>query len=163
MSKFVFKRKTDGFYTDSKTSVSFTAKGLEEVLEEFTYFLKGCGFELDGRVGIVTDQIEVNTDWDDMFSDKIEIKPGDLSSGDLSSWPYPMDPPPMEDWPTGYENYGKDDIITLVNSSPTISMINLDNIHITSMGHMASHGHGNIGSSVTDDIIITTNAYPSER
>ena len=147
MSKFVFKRKSDAFYTDSKTLVSFTANELEEVLEEFTNFLKGCGYELDGRVGIVTDEIEVNTDWNDMFSDKIEIKPGDLSS-----WPYP-DPPPMEDWPTGYENYGKDDIITLVNSSPTSSMINIDNIQITTMVS---------GSGATDDIIIT-NTSPSQR
>lgn len=140
MSKYVFKRSTDAFYTDSKTVVSFTANELDEVLEEFTYFLKGCGFELDGKICVVTDKIETNNEPFNYDDDEI-IK---VFSGNYSDESFKTDHHVRQAWP--WPDIADSDSISLVNSSPIMSTINLDSIQITTM-------NDNIPSSDKDDII----------
>jgi hypothetical protein len=52
MSKFTFIREENSYVGNSKSTVEFSAVLLEDILEEFEYFLKGSGFHFDGKVTI---------------------------------------------------------------------------------------------------------------
>lgn len=61
--RFVFeKQELDYEEKMNKVSFEFDSFHLEEVLEEFNRFLVGCGFTLDGKVGIVSDY-DNYSDW----------------------------------------------------------------------------------------------------
>ena len=54
--KYVLKQIDD--YTPSEITVEFTADSLPTVLEQFHFFLKGCGFIYNGEIDIVEPQHE---------------------------------------------------------------------------------------------------------
>lgn len=58
--KYTFTCEDD--YSNWKNSTEFYAESLDEVLENFGYFLKGCTFHIDGEVDIVNDHIESTED-----------------------------------------------------------------------------------------------------
>ena len=37
----------------TKTTIEFESETLEDVLEEFAMFLRGCGYVIDGRLDVV--------------------------------------------------------------------------------------------------------------
>lgn len=49
-------------FSDWKNSTEFYAETLDDVLENFGYFLKGSTFHIDGEVDIVKDQFETTED-----------------------------------------------------------------------------------------------------
>jgi len=49
MSKFTFIHESG----ETKLEMSFEAESYADVLEEFTHFLRGCGFFIDGDLEIV--------------------------------------------------------------------------------------------------------------
>ena len=54
MSKFTFKFEEQTVSVGNKqTTVEFNALSLNTILNEFTDFLKGCGYHIDGYVDIV--------------------------------------------------------------------------------------------------------------
>lgn len=54
MSKFTFKFEEQTVSTGNKqTTVEFNALSLNTILNEFTDFLKGCGYHIDGYVDVV--------------------------------------------------------------------------------------------------------------
>ena len=54
MSKFTFKFEEQTVDTGNKsTTIEFNAISLNTILNEFTDFLKGCGYRIDGYVDIV--------------------------------------------------------------------------------------------------------------
>ena len=54
MSKFTFKFEEQTVSVGNKqTTVEFNALSLNTILNEFTGFLKGCGYHIDGYVDIV--------------------------------------------------------------------------------------------------------------
>jgi hypothetical protein len=66
MSKHIFINKHDypikGAFT---LSVESSAENLDKLLEDFTLYLKGCGFEFDGQLEIVppySDKEEIDND-----------------------------------------------------------------------------------------------------
>jgi len=64
MSKFTFVQEQN--YNNSKTTFEFEAVRLEDVLEQFQYFLQGCGYNLDGGHLEVVD----NEEWNSMTKSK---------------------------------------------------------------------------------------------
>ena len=58
--KYTFTCEDD--YSNWKNSTEFYAESLDEVLENFGYFLKGCTFHIDGEIDIVNDHIESTED-----------------------------------------------------------------------------------------------------
>ena len=58
--KYTFTCEDD--FSSWKNSTEFYAESLDDVLENFGYFLKGCTFHIDGQVDIVNDQIESTED-----------------------------------------------------------------------------------------------------
>lgn len=46
----------DNHHDTANVTVDFKAVGLEDVLEYFEMFLKGCGYSFDGKVTIVNDE-----------------------------------------------------------------------------------------------------------
>jgi hypothetical protein len=40
----------------TKTTIEFESENLEDVLEEFAMFLRGCGYVIDGRLDVVSDE-----------------------------------------------------------------------------------------------------------
>jgi hypothetical protein len=73
MSKFTFIHEQN--YNNSKNTFEFEAVQLEDILEQFQYFLQGCGYNLDESHLEVVDNVE----WNSM----IESKEDDLD--DLNS------------------------------------------------------------------------------
>ena len=64
MSKFTFVQEQN--YNNSKTTFEFEAVRLEDVLEQFQYFLQGCGYNLDeGHLEVVD-----NEEWNSMTKSK---------------------------------------------------------------------------------------------
>ena len=64
MSKFTFVQKQN--YNNSKTTFEFEAVRLEDVLEQFQYFLQGCGYNLDeSHLEVVN-----NEEWNSMTESK---------------------------------------------------------------------------------------------
>lgn len=63
--KYIFKQVDE--YTPSETTVEFTADHISVVLEQFHFFLKGCGFMFDGQVDVVNEEqhYDTQTDWSD--------------------------------------------------------------------------------------------------
>lgn len=51
MTTFTFTRQFHGFGSP-KTTVEFEADQLEDVLENFTDFLRGCGYHIDGHLEV---------------------------------------------------------------------------------------------------------------
>jgi hypothetical protein len=68
MSKYTFIKQPDpdNWLTegDAKVTVEFNAIGLDHILEEFTYFLRGAGFFADGHLELVHDEELITTDDD---------------------------------------------------------------------------------------------------
>ena len=52
--KYIFKQIDE--YTPSETTVEFTVDNINDVLEQFELFLKGCGFQFNGKLDIVPDE-----------------------------------------------------------------------------------------------------------
>jgi hypothetical protein len=50
MSKFTFTREETSYVGNSKSTVEFSAVSLDDILEEFKYFLKGAGFHFEGDI-----------------------------------------------------------------------------------------------------------------
>jgi len=72
MNKFTFisdfvPYSMDKVNTATKITHEFEASSLDEILAQFTDFLRGAGFHFDGNVEIVNDYpVEKDsTDWDD--------------------------------------------------------------------------------------------------
>ena len=64
MSKFTFVQEQN--YNNSKTTFEFEAVRLEDVLEQFQYFLQGCGYNLDeSHLEVVN-----NEEWNSMTESK---------------------------------------------------------------------------------------------
>ncbi|NCA23000.1 MAG: hypothetical protein EBS86_17970 [Crocinitomicaceae bacterium] len=40
----------------TKTTIEFEAETLDDILEEFTMFLRGCGFLIEGTLDIISDE-----------------------------------------------------------------------------------------------------------
>ena len=78
MSKFTFIKEDGTYCINSKQTVEFSAVSLEEVLKQFETFLRGAGFEFEGKVNI----FDENTPYDNY--DK------DFDFGNLSqnNWPF---------------------------------------------------------------------------
>ena len=70
---------------DSTLTKEFEAVQLQDILEEFQYFLKGCGFEFDGNIEIVPEELKVTGDWglnlDGIYDDSLYMG---LNESDLS-------------------------------------------------------------------------------
>ena len=70
MSKFTFIKEPDPDNWiedgDGKLTVEINALELDRILEEFTYFLRGAGFFVDGHLELVYDEdlITINDDED---------------------------------------------------------------------------------------------------
>lgn len=64
-------------YSNWKNSTEFYAESLDEVLENFGYFLKGSTFHIDGEIDIVNNEIESIED--------------NVKSNDLSKWSHIVD------------------------------------------------------------------------
>lgn len=68
-----FETDIAGKETGNQSLTSFHADSLDQMLERFEYFLKGCGFHFDGKVDIVTednadlDTFKINLDNDNEF------------------------------------------------------------------------------------------------
>ena len=58
-----------GSGTETERTVTFNAHQLDTILEEFELFLKGCGFEFDGHLDIISDDVP-----EDKFSNSIAKK-----------------------------------------------------------------------------------------
>jgi hypothetical protein len=62
MSKFKFVCEEDAPLFNSSPSsvrtVEFSAVQLDDIVEEFEMFLKGCGFHFDGRLDFVEEKYE---------------------------------------------------------------------------------------------------------
>ena len=58
MSRFTFISEEEGQvyddYSSATRSVEFTTFDLEHILDEFKYFLLGCGYEVEGNIEIVS-------------------------------------------------------------------------------------------------------------
>ncbi len=50
-------------YSNWKNSTEFYAESLDEVLENFGYFLKGSTFHIDGEIEIVNTDIQLSDDY----------------------------------------------------------------------------------------------------
>jgi hypothetical protein len=50
MSKFTFINEETTYCTNSKQTLEFSAVSLDDILEEFKYFLKGAGFHFEGDI-----------------------------------------------------------------------------------------------------------------
>lgn len=50
-------------FSDWKSSTEFYAESLDEVLENFGYFLKGSTFNIDGEVDIVKTDMQVSNEY----------------------------------------------------------------------------------------------------
>jgi hypothetical protein len=73
MSKYIFiKQAEDDNWLeegDGKITVEFNANDLDRIVEEFTYFLRGAGFFIDGHLDIVQDDpniIHINDSQEDL-------------------------------------------------------------------------------------------------
>ena len=62
MSKFTFIREESDYYNNSKSTTEFSAIALDNIIQEFEMFLRGCGFVLDGHLDIVQDYYDNYTD-----------------------------------------------------------------------------------------------------
>ena len=62
MAKFTLIREDSTYYNNSKSTSEFSAVTLENVIEEFEMFLKGCGFVFDGHLGVVQEYYDTYTD-----------------------------------------------------------------------------------------------------
>ena len=64
MSKFTFICQEESIpfvnSVDSKRTVEFSAEALNDIMQEFENFLRGCGFYFNGRVDVVEE------DWPEM-------------------------------------------------------------------------------------------------
>lgn len=78
--KYIFKQVDD--FTPSETTVEFEADSLTTVLEQFKLFLLGAGYQIEGSLDIVNDDL---FDFDEEEVDDI------LSSEE--SWPFPTERP----------------------------------------------------------------------
>lgn len=54
----------------SETRSEFYAVDLEEICDHFTRFLRGCGFEFEGNIGVVNDLSNDTDDWLDYDFDQ---------------------------------------------------------------------------------------------
>lgn len=73
-----------GKETGNQMSTSFHADSLDQMLERFEYFLKGCGFHFDGKVDIVPEEDEVKINLDghsDYYYDFDRNKPFSFTAG----------------------------------------------------------------------------------
>lgn len=52
MTKFTFTREENQFNDTTKSTVEFSAESLDEILQQFQFFLKGAGFYFDGDIVI---------------------------------------------------------------------------------------------------------------
>lgn len=43
-------------YPGTKINMQFEAETLEDILEEFKMFLRGCGFQIDGTLDVIPDE-----------------------------------------------------------------------------------------------------------
>jgi hypothetical protein len=57
-----FETDIAGKETGNQSSTSFHADSLDQMLERFEYFLKGCGFHFDGKVDIVSEEEDNDKD-----------------------------------------------------------------------------------------------------
>jgi hypothetical protein len=54
MFKFIKEQDESNPYSITRVEHQVNAEALPEILEEFELFLKGCGFQFDGTVDIIS-------------------------------------------------------------------------------------------------------------
>jgi hypothetical protein len=79
MSKFTFIKEDGTYCINSKQTVEFSTVSLEEVLKQFETFLRGAGFEFEGKVNIDSGEDDSGEDYQSNY---------DFTNLPHNSWPF---------------------------------------------------------------------------
>lgn len=143
-----FETDLSGKETGNQMLTSFHADTLDQIMERFEYFLKGSGFHFDGKVDIVTDDINLQDD------DAISIN---LGGGGASSEHSPYYYDYSRNKPFPWDNY---------SDLPATESYNIDLSDIDSPFSVNLDGDYEIkldSSNVYFDYNNTMAGYPHER
>ena len=59
--RYILKQIDD--YTNSETTIDFYADTIDQIFMQFQLFLKGCGFTVDGNIGVFEDDLENHSEY----------------------------------------------------------------------------------------------------
>ena len=88
MSRFTFICEDEPMpFSDgiiSKKTVEFNGESLDDIINEFEMFLKGCGFNFNGHLDFVTE--EEPPEWQ---TEEFKTPQFDFSELQKNNWPFP--------------------------------------------------------------------------
>jgi hypothetical protein len=91
MSKFTFICEEQSIpFSDSassKRTVEFNTELLDQILNEFEHFLRGCGFHFNGQLDFVNDE-EQNVNLPECYTEELETTQFELSNLPNNNWPF---------------------------------------------------------------------------